>query len=1235
MFSLSKKLIQMKLNFRQKKSIFPFNFKISRGITFLGFFIFFINLVTANSDDFSIIEEANNLPYTSSICGQETVVTCGFVVEGDYFDLANNVATVCGNVSNPNPDLIFKYEPPIDNPNLKIIVDYARIGNVPTDVNFSVMSTCDANTCFTNYIGTEISFNNWSTDLYLVISFPTPPSVYSDYSILFSCNEEPGNDACQNAVPLTIGEPYTYTGDGALVNNNWLGQMDCPNGGFPSINMQSLDRTHQFTIEDPADVTIEFDANNNTAYAAVFFGCTLGNCLENTIGSNNPMVLPNLSPGTYTIVVESLLFPELNYDLLVTNMDCSNAPTITCGVDISGENLFTGNNVFQNNCNYFPASDKLYKYDHLSDGDLIVNLETNNNLDLEVAIFSDCNISRCVGFGTLGAIYANAPAGTYYILVDGNQSNDEDYFTLNIDCPPSSNDDCVDADLIQVSSYNNCNQIDGTTIGAGDDGQYSCANDFNIGVWYKFVAPSSGAVVYTLSNYLDFPNVFFLDACGGNELKCNKYQYRIDGLTAGNTYFINVTSDLGEETDFSLCLYEPPVPPANDLCSNSITVPVRDKNACTFNNRVHGTLVGATSDPEPSCTSTDPLERNGVWYNFEAPNSGTVKLDAFSHNSFTYPEKMVVYDACNGNEVFCSTFPFSNDTIKNLVGGQTYLINIFNYAEKEGDFSFCLEDIISQPSAPDCATYNEPSMNASDLNTTLDLTWFEASEATGYKVYVGTDGGGVQTPTDFENGTVVNASSNPSFSLTNLLPNTIYYWQIIPINATGDATNCQIRAFHTAADMTLTCPIYRLPENGKDSVANNTFLLWDEVAVATGYKIYVGTDGGGIQTPSDLISGEILDEFAPPFYELNGLMSNTIYYWQIIPFDNSGDLSGCPIWSFETAVPPPNDLCVDAIELIPNTICTHQSFTNLGSSNSVQLPLPECKLMENDVWFKVMMPASGDLTIETGVDSTSKIGLFDVDMEVYSGDCSGGLTSIACGGDIDPNPPFPDFPNLHVQLNISNAALANQMVFIRVWGAYGEQGVFNLCAHDPSVTTNTCNPCDTFNFPIVPFFGDTTFIACDSIISQMDIINTPMENSDVTYQSGISITLKPGFHVRAGAEFLAQIAPCNNFIADAPSFSREVLNPDQELNPTTQIKVFPNPFSSETTIQFAIAEAMPIQLQLLDITGKIVQTIVPESHYETGQYQINLQNDQLQTGIYFFHLSSPKEHLVKKVMVIR
>ncbi len=65
------------------------------------------------------------------------------------------------------------------------------------------------------------------------------------------------------------------------------------------------------------------------------------------------------------------------------------------------------------------------------------------------------------------------------------------------------------------------------------------------------------------------------------------------------------------------------------------------------------------------------------------------------------------------------------------------------------------------------------------------------------------------------------------------------------------------------------------------------------------YKIYLGTDGGGTTTPTNILNGRDVgtDLFYAP---LNDLVYNTTYYWQIVPSNTAGDAPNCPIWSFTT-----------------------------------------------------------------------------------------------------------------------------------------------------------------------------------------------------------------------------------------------------------------------------------------------------------------------------------------------
>ena len=91
------------------------------------------------------------------------------------------------------------------------------------------------------------------------------------------------------------------------------------------------------------------------------------------------------------------------------------------------------------------------------------------------------------------------------------------------------------------------------------------------------------------------------------------------------------------------------------------------------------------------------------------------------------------------------------------------------------------------------------------------------------------------------------------------------------------------------------------PPDGSEWVAPSTGLSWlPGIAggIPDGYKVYLGTNGGGVTTPTNLVNGNIVTQYSfdIPFT----LDENTLYYWQIVPTNSAGDAPNCPIWSFST-----------------------------------------------------------------------------------------------------------------------------------------------------------------------------------------------------------------------------------------------------------------------------------------------------------------------------------------------
>lgn len=73
--------------------------------------------------------------------------------------------------------------------------------------------------------------------------------------------------------------------------------------------------------------------------------------------------------------------------------------------------------------------------------------------------------------------------------------------------------------------------------------------------------------------------------------------------------------------------------------------------------------------------------------------------------------------------------------------------------------------------------------------------------------------------------------------------------------------------------------------------------------------------------------------------------------------------------------------------------------------------------------------------------------------------------------------------------------------------------------------------------------------------------------------------------------------------------------------PFTVLQNHPNPFWSETTIRYILHSPAQVQLQILDIHGRVTGTLVDE-YQAAGEYHIQWQVDDLPGGVYFYQLQS-------------
>ncbi|MEM6319281.1 MAG: choice-of-anchor Q domain-containing protein [Bacteroidota bacterium] len=174
----------------------------------------------------------------------------------------------------------------------------------------------------------------------------------------------------------------------------------------------------------------------------------------------------------------------------------------------------------------------------------------------------------------------------------------------------------------------------------------------------------------------------------------------------------------------------------------------------------------------------------------------------------------------------------------------------------------------------------------------------------------------------------------------------------------------------------------------------------------------------------------------------------------------------------------------------------------------------------------------------------------------------------------------------------------------------GTSQTFMITVFNNAACANACTNNDLLideNSTEAGIFQAVETITSDRIIA---------ENTEVIFKAGTSITLQAGFHAEAGSNFTAQIAACPaTLIASEPRNTSNKVETTKPLLP--KVKVFPNPVRSYTNISIDLPEEQDVQVDIYDLNGRKITTIVPTTTLFAGTHTFEWSCDQVEAGIYF------------------
>lgn len=329
---------------------------------------------------------------------------------------------------------------------------------------------------------------------------------------------------------------------------------------------------------------------------------------------------------------------------------------------------------------------------------------------------------------------------------------------------------------------------------------------------------------------------------------------------------------------------------------------------------------------------------------------------------------------------------------------------------------------LAQSAIPVCPLITYPTNNSDFVPLSSIITWNTVSEATGYKVSIGTTPGGTD---------VVNQQYVTTNSFTPFMPlaaNTMYYLRVISVGDAGESSACSEITFKSAPPLPLNdecAQAITLTVNsdlncgtvtsGYTLGATNSGLapspcygepdddVWYKfVATATTHKVsllnvasigsvddedtYFQVFSGACGSLSSILCSDATSSL------VSGLTVGQTYYVRVYSYFGAGSNQSFDICVGSIPPPPVNDECSGALEA-SSFPYTYDQYDGGGATNNGGFITACTNGMNDGTWFTFVGDGNAfdiTVTLPSGSD-------FDPQIGVYSGSCS----SLVCEGTVD------------------------------------------------------------------------------------------------------------------------------------------------------------------------------------------------------------------------------------------
>jgi len=415
-------------------------------------------------------------------------------------------------------------------------------------------------------------------------------------------------------------------------------------------------------------------------------------------------------------------------------------------------------------------------------------------------------------------------------------------------------------------------------------------------------------------------------------------------------------------------------------------------------------------------------------------------------------------------------------------------------------------------------------------------------------------------------------------------------------------------------------PILTLPDSAAVNLPHKLNLVWNSSATAETYQLQISDTSSFTTTVYDQSQLTDTVEF------VTVLDFSTTYYWRVAASSGSGTSDFSKISSFATWDSVPNGPDpVDLGLLDTFAIIAYSAVTNVPSSaikGDVGLTPTSgsfIDLTEGEVTGTIFtVDASGPAgSVESAVMLTEAKG----DLTIAYNDAAGRtLAPVGIAGNIGGQTLYPSLYKSTGTLEISAGDLTldangNEDA---VW-IFQIASSFNMTSDRKVFLVNGAKAGNIFwQMGSAATFGTTTVMK-----------GTIMAGTQVTFATGASLDGR--------ALALTENVTLQQNVINVPVSSSTVGIEEEVSQFPKGINLsqnYPNPFNPTTNIRFGINETSDVRLDVFNMLGQRVATLVNEQK-AAGWYTVNFDASNFSSGFYMYRITANGSQVIKKMTLIK